>query len=359
VIDRWVQQAVLQVLEPIFEPTFHEGSHGFRRGRGAQTAIAKAREYLATGLTTIVDIDLAKFFDRVNHQRLLSRLAQRVKDKGVLQLIGQMLKAKVVLPDGTRVMSEEGTPQGGPLSPLLSNIVLDELDWELERRGLRFVRYADDANIFVASGRAGKRVMASLQRFLEKRLRLCINPEKSAVRRPQEVHFLGFRFCRNQEEQWTIHLSRKTVERVKTRLQELTPRNWGQSLLTCIQELNTYIKGWVAYYRLCSEEGVRNWKTMDAHVRRRLRAIVIRQKKRPRYLYRHLLSREVSAGQAAKTAWSSRGIWHRSARRGMHLGYRIDWFTEHLVSLATEWYRHNLPNLVSPVSERQLTLFAS
>jgi group II intron reverse transcriptase/maturase len=358
VIDRWVQQAVLQVLEPIYEPTFHDGSHGFRRGRGASTAIARAREHLAAGFTTVVDIDLAKFFDRVNHQRLLARLAQRVRDKGVLQLIGRMLKAQVVLPDGTRMMSEEGTPQGGPLSPLLSNIVLDELDWELERRGLRFVRYADDANIFVASRRAGKRVMASLQRFLEKRLRLFINSEKSAVRRPQEVHFLGFRFCRNQAGQWTIHLSRKTAERVKTRLQEMTPRNWGQSLLACIKELNTYIKGWVAYYRLCSEEGVRNWKAMDAHVRRRLRAIVIRQKKRPRYLYRHLLSRDVPAGKAAKTAWSGRGVWPRSAQSGMHLGYRIDWFTEHLVSLTTEWYRHTLPTLVPPVSERQLPLFA-
>lgn len=359
VIDRWVQQAVLQVLEPVFEPTFHDGSHGFRRGRGAQTAMAQARKHLEAGHTTIVDIDLAKFFDRVNHQRLLARLAQRVKDKRVLELIGRMLKARVVLPDGTCVRTEEGTPQGGPLSPLLSNIVLDELDWELNRRKLRFVRYADDANIFVGSRRAGKRVMASVQRFLEKRLRLFINPEKSAVRRPQEVHFLGFRFCRNKEEQWTIHLSHKTVERVETRLKEMTPRNWGQSLLACIGELNRYIKGWVAYYRLCGEEGVRNWKKMDAHVRRRLRAIVIHQKKRPRYLYRHLLSRDVSARKAAMTAWSSRGIWHRSARSGMHLGYRIDWFTEHLVSLTTEWYRHNLPKLIPPASEPQLALFAS
>jgi len=359
VIDRWVQQAVLQVLEPIFEPTFHESSHGFRRGRGAQTAIAQARKHLESGHTTMVDIDLAKFFDRVNHQRLLARVAQRVKDKRVLKLIGQMLKARVVLPDGTCVATEEGTPQGGPLSPLLSNIVLDELDWELNRRGLRFVRYADDANIFVGSRSAGKRVMASVERFLEKRLRLFINPEKSAVRRPQEVHFLGFRFCRNKEEQWTIHLSHKTVERVETRLKEMTPRNWGQSLLACIGELNRYIKGWVAYYRLCGEEGVRNWKHMDAHVRRRLRAIVIHQKKRPRYLYRHLLSRDVPDRKAAMTAWSSRGIWHRSARSGMHLGYRVDWFTEHLVSLTTEWYRHNLPKLIPPASEPQLALFAS
>jgi RNA-directed DNA polymerase len=212
VIDRWVQQAVLQVLEPIFEPTFHDGSHGFRRGRAAQTAIAQARKHLASGHTTIVDIDLAKFFDRVNHQRLLARLAQRVKDQRVLELIGRMLKARVVLPEGTRVNTEEGTPQGGPLSPLLSNIVLDELDWELNRRKLRFVRYADDANIFVGSRSARQRVMASVQRFFEKRLRLFIKPEKSAVRRPQQVHFLGFRFCRNKEEQWTIRLSHKTAE---------------------------------------------------------------------------------------------------------------------------------------------------
>jgi len=257
------------------------------------------------------------------------------------------------------VTTEEGTPQGGPLSPLLSNIVLDELDWELNRQGLRFVRYADDANIFVGSRSAGKRVMASVQRFLEKRLRLFINPEKSAVRRPQQVHFLGFRFCRNQEEQWTVHLSHKAEERIQTRLKEMTPRNWGQSLLACIGELNRYIKGWVAYYRQCSEEGVRNWRKMDAHVRRRLRAIVIRQKKRPRYLYRHLLSRGVSERKAARAAWSSRGVWHRSACKGMHLGYRIDWFTEHLVSLTTEWYRHNLPNLIQPVLEPQLALFAS
>ena len=220
------------------------------------------------------------------------------------------------------------------------------------------MRYADDANIFVASRRAGQRVMASLQRFLEKRLRLFLNPEKSAVRRPQEVHFLGFRFCRNKEEQWTIHLSRKTVERVKTRLKEMTPRNWGQSLLACVKESTlTSRVGW-PITGCVAKKGCENWKAMDAHVRRRLRAIVIRQKKRPRYLYRHLLSRDVSAAKAAKTAWSGRGIWHRSARSGMHLGYRIDWFTEHLVSLTTEWYRHNLPDLVSPVLQQQLPLFA-
>jgi group II intron reverse transcriptase/maturase len=174
VVDRWVQQAVLQVLEPIFEPRFHHSSHGFRANRGAHTAIAEAKQYLGEGYRVVVDLDLSKFFDRVHHQRLLNRLGQQVGDERILNLVKQMLKAKVVMPDGTNVTTEEGTPQGGPLSPLLSNIVLDEWDWELERRGLRFVRYADDCNIFVRSERAGQRVMSSTRRFLEGRLRLQI-----------------------------------------------------------------------------------------------------------------------------------------------------------------------------------------
>jgi group II intron reverse transcriptase/maturase len=183
VVDRWVQQAVLQVLEPIFEPRFHRSSHGFRANRGAHTAIAEAKQYLGEGYRVVVDLDLSKFFDRVHHQRLLNRLGQQVGDKRVLNLVKQMLNAKVVMPDGTKVSTEEGTPQGGPLSPLLSNIVLDEWDWELERRGLRFVRYADDCNIFVRSERAGQRVMSSTRRFLEARLRLQINEAKSSVTR--------------------------------------------------------------------------------------------------------------------------------------------------------------------------------
>jgi RNA-directed DNA polymerase len=184
VIDRWVQQAVLQVLQPIFEPTFHASSHGFRPGRGAQTAIDEAAKYLTEGFRITVDIDLSKFFDRVHHQRLLSRLAQRVRDGRILKLVHQMLKARVVLPEGTRIITEEGTPQGGPLSPILSNTVLDELDWELARRGLRFVRYADDFSVFVHSERAGRRVMDSIRRFIEGRLRLVVNEEKSSVSRP-------------------------------------------------------------------------------------------------------------------------------------------------------------------------------
>lgn len=198
VVDRWVQQAVLQVLEPIFEPGFHSSSHGFRRDRGAHTAIAEAKRYVEQGHGIVVDLDLAKFFDRVNHQRLLNRLGQRVSDGRILKLVHRMLKAKVVMPDGTRVSTEEGTPQGGPLSPLLSNVVLDELDWELERRGLHFVRYADDTNIFVRSWRAGHRVLEPTRRFIEGRLRLKLDEEKTTVDRPGELHFLGFRLTRDR-----------------------------------------------------------------------------------------------------------------------------------------------------------------
>jgi len=193
VIDRWVQQAVRQILEPIYDPTFHPSSHGFRPGRGAHTAIAEAAGYVKQGLRYTVDIDLEKFFDRVHHQRLLDRLAQKVKDRRLLRIIRLMLKANVVLPDGTRAMTEEGTPQGGPLSPLLSNIVLDELDRELARRGLCFVRYADDCNIYVGSERAGHRVMASIRSFIERRVRLKVNEAKSAVDLAHRRHFLGFR----------------------------------------------------------------------------------------------------------------------------------------------------------------------
>jgi group II intron reverse transcriptase/maturase len=353
VIDRWVQQAVLQVLEPIYEPIFHDSSHGFRRGRGAQTAIARAREHLQTGLTTVVDIDLAKFFDRVNHQRLLGKLSERLRDKRVLALIGRMLKARVVMPDGTSVATEEGTPQGGPLSPLLSNVVLNELDWELERRGLRFVRYADDCNIFAGSSRAGARIMESISLFLEKRLRLSVNTEKSAVRKPNQVHFLGFRFSRNKEKEWLVYLSHKAKERIKNRLKEMTPRTWGQSLASCLKGLNIYIQGWGAYFRLCDQEGTRNWQAIDAHVRRRIRAIVIRQQKRPRHLFRHLVREGASQGPAARTAWSSRGAWHKSARFGTHQAYSMAWFGQNLKSLIGEWAKHNLPRIPA-ASEAQL-----
>jgi len=235
VVDRLVQQAVYQVLSPHYEPTFHGSSHGFRPGRSCHTAIAEARGHLEEGYGWVVDFDLEKFFDRVNHDRLVARLEQRVKDCRILQLIRRMLKAKVVMPDGVVVRTEEGAPQGGPLSPLLSNIVLDELDWELDRRGHRFVRYADDSNIYVRSERSGKRVMASVVRFLERRLRLKVNTAKSAVARPEERHFVGFRLWREPLDGETeVLLSRRTKERIDEKVRELTPRTWGQSLRGCL-----------------------------------------------------------------------------------------------------------------------------
>jgi group II intron reverse transcriptase/maturase len=247
-VDRVVQQALLQVLEPVFEPTFHDSSHGFRPRRGAQTAIAQAKGYVQEGFGHVVDVDLSKFFDRVNHQRLLGRMAQRIDDGRVLRLVHRMLKAEVVLPEGTVVSTDEGTPQGGPLSPLLSNIVLDELDRELGRRGLRFVRYADDFMVFVRSERSGHRVMASIQRFIEGRLRLKVNQDKSRVDRPEHLHFLGFTLRRRQDGHVEVDLSERTKQRINDRVRELTPRLWGGSLSACIERVNRYLRGHVGDY---------------------------------------------------------------------------------------------------------------
>ena len=356
VVDRVVQQAVLQVLEPVFEPTFHDSSHGFRPRRGAQTAIAEAKGYIEKGYDHVVDIDLSKFFDRVNHQRLLGRMAQRIRDGRVLKLVHRMLKAKVVLPDGTVVSTDEGAPQGGPLSPLLSNVVLDELDKELARRGLCFVRYADDFQIFVRSERAGERVMGSVRRFIEGRLRLKVNEAKSSVARPDQLHFLGFTLKRNREGGVEIHLSERSEQRLNRRIRELTPRTWGSSLNACIEQVNRYLRGWYGYFRLCTRQGARRFSRYDARARRRLRAIIVRQKgRRPRFLYRHLRSRGVSRGSARKTAYGRRGTWHQSFTYGMHQAYGNVWFAERLALLWDRWQQeHPEP---TRVSGRQLDLF--
>jgi group II intron reverse transcriptase/maturase len=356
VLDRWVQEATRLVLEPIFEPHFHPSSHGFRPERGAQTAIAEASRYVGEGCRVTVDLDLAKFFDTVNWQRLLARLAQRVKDKRVLKLIHRMLKAKVVMPDGTKIRVGEGTPQGGPLSPLLSNIVLDELDWELQRRGLRFGRYADDCNIYVKSERAGQRVMESIRRFIEGRMRLKLNERKSSVNYPGKVHFLGFRLCRNPEGKVRVYLSARSHERLAQRVRELTPRNWGQSLAACIEQVNTYLTGWEGYFGLCCESEARHWQETDAHIRRRLRAIVVRQRKRDRFLFRHLRRRGVKKATAAKTAFSRKDVWAKSDMPGLHRAYPNAWFSEWLVTLWDLWLLRHSPPPSPSVSGGQLLL---
>lgn len=350
VVDRIVQQAVHQVLSPHYEPTFHPSSHGFRPGRSCHTAIAEAREHLEEGHEWIVDLDLEKFFDRVHHDRLIARLELRVKDRQLIDLIRRMLKAKVVLPNGVVVNTEEGTPQGGPLSPLLSNIVLDELDWELAQRGHRFVRYADDCNIYVRSERSGQRVMASVVRFIEGRLRLKVNVAKSAVARPEERHFVGFRLRREpQDGSVEVLLSKRSKTRIDEAIRERIPRNWGQSLDDCITPLNAYLLGWIGFFSICTEAGAQVLSSLDAHIRRRLRALLLRQWKRKRTIARRL----IELGVKPKTAWrvyqERRSWWALSHFLPVDRGLRNAYFAERgLVSLVDQWRKLQSRVVVAP-----------
>ena len=355
VIDRVVQEAVRQVLEPVYEPTFHASSHGFRPGRSCHTAIAEAATYLEDGHEWTVDLDLEAFFDRVHHQRLLSRLALRVDDKRLLALVGKMLKAKVVMPDGVVVSTDEGTPQGGPLSPLLSNIVLDELDQELTRRGHRFVRYADDANIYVRSERAGQRVMASVKAFIEKRLRLKVNEKKSAVARPEERHFVGFRLRRNPlDGRAEVLLSKRSKERVDEKIRALTPRNWGSSVEACIKQANLYLAGWIQFFGICTGEAVRTFGSLDAHIRRRMRAIQLKHWKSKLTIAKKL----IALGIKRKSAWAQvyggrKSLWAVSHTPAVDRALRNShWDARGLVSLRSRWHTMHEP-IVAPA---QLTL---
>jgi group II intron reverse transcriptase/maturase len=356
VVDRIVQQSILQVLEPVFEPMFHDSSHGFRPSRGAQTAVKEAKGYVEQGHNVVVDMDLSKFFDKVNHQRLLNRMALHVKDKEILKLIHQMLKTKVVMPDGTKVIVKEGTPQGGPISPLLSNIVLDELDKELSKRGLKFVRYADDFRIYVKSERSGKRVMESIKRFLEKKLRLKVNEEKSSVRGAEKGEFLGIEFRRAEDGKISVHLSKRSIKRIYEKLRELAPRTWGNTVKRCMERLNEYLTGWEAYFgSLCTESGARFFRLIDAHARRRVRAIIVKQKKRARYLYRHLKELKVRPRRAWKSAHCQKGDWYKSDTKGMHEAYPNKWFSKYLVSIHEIWKDKHLEPVIR-VQRTQLSL---
>lgn len=355
VVDRVVSEAVRQVLEPLYEPMFHASSHGFRPERSCHTAIAEAKGYLEEGYEYVVDLDLENFFNRVNHQRLMARLAQRVDDKSLLVLIGKMLKAKVVMPDGVVVSNDEGVPQGGPLSPLLSNIVLDELDRELERRGHRFVRYADDANIYVRSERAGQRVMASVVAYIEGRMRLKVNAAKSAVAKPEERHFLGFRLKREpMTGDVEVLLSKRSKDRIDNRIRELTPRNWGGSLGACILQLNAYLLGWLGFFGICTPDVEKTFRTLDSHIRRRLRAVLLKDWKRKRFIVHKL----IGLGIKPKTAWRNvyegrRSFWSLSHVPAVDRGLRNAYFAERgLVSLSEKW-KVDARYIVAPV---QLTL---
>jgi len=313
VMDRMIQQALLQVLTPIFDPTFSEDSYGFRPGRSTHQAVLRAREHIAAGHRWVVDLDLEKFFDTVNHDVLMARVAKRVKDKRVLRVIGRYLRAGII-EGGVMSLRREGTPQGGPISPLLSNILLDDLDKELERRGHRFVRYADDFQVYVKSERAGERVLASLEGFLKKRLRLRVNREKSAVARPWKRKFLGYGTTSNKAPR--LKPAPESVKRLRLKLKDLFRRGRGWSLARTIRELNPILRGWAAYYRLADVSGV--FEGLDTWIRRRLRLILWRQWKRPRTRLKELRKRGVDEQRAAQSAYNGRGPWWNAGSRNMN-----------------------------------------
>jgi RNA-directed DNA polymerase len=312
VLDRFIQQAILQVLQPEWDATFSDHSFGFRPGRSAHQAVAQAQKYLSEGHEWVVDMDLEQFFDRVNHDMLLGRVAKRVTDKRLLKLIRAFLNAGMMA-EGVVVAREQGTPQGGPLSPLLANLLLDDLDRELERRGHRFVRYADDCNIYVRSERAGERVLANVTRFVERKLKLKVNAKKSAVARPWQRKFLGFSFTRGAKPK--RKLARQTVERFKRQVRERTRESRGISLERMIRELSNYLRGWRTYYGFCETRS--ELVKLDSWIRRRLRCVAWRQWKHGPKRHEELRKRGVLPKWAAATAFSSSGPWRLSHCRAL------------------------------------------
>jgi len=323
VVDRFVQQMLLQVLQRRLDPEFSDCSFGFRPGRSAHQAVARAQEYIAQGCRFVVDIDLEKFFDRVNHDMLMGRMAKRVKDKRVLRITRAFLNAGVMA-EGLVRASDEGTPQGGPLSPLLSNVLLDDLDRELQRRGLSFVRYADDCNIYVRSQRAGERVMAGVTRWLEKKLKLRVNRAKSAVGRPWERKFLGFSFTHHRQPK--RRLAPESVARFKQRVRELTRRSTGRSLQSVVERLAEYLCGWLGYFSFCQTPSV--LEDLEKWIRRRLRCLVWKQWKRGRTRFRELVRRGVSAKEARQTAGSGRRLWRVSKTPALNQAFPAAYFAQ-------------------------------
>jgi RNA-directed DNA polymerase len=304
VTDRFIQQAIAQVLSEVFEPLFSEHSYGFRPNRRGHDAVKQAKAYIQEGYRYVVDMDLEKFFDQVNHDRLMMKLAEQVNDKQVLSLIRKYLRAGV-MEGGLVKPSDEGTPQGGPLSPLLSNIVLNELDHELERRGHRFVRYADDCNMYVKTHKAGQRVMASVTRFIEEILKLKVNQEKSAVDRPWKRKFLGFSFTVDKSPK--VRVSKQALDKMKTRIRQLTSRKSPMKMEQRIQELNRYLVGWGSYFSLADTPSV--FEGLDGWIRRRLRMCIWKQWKNPRTKVKRLQSLGVPRDKAFEWGNSRKGYW--------------------------------------------------
>jgi len=331
VIDRLVQQALLQVLEPLLDPTFSASSYGFRPGRGAHDALASASKYVADGRTIVVDLDLEKFFDRVNHDMLMARLARRIADKRLLRIVRRFLQAGM-MHEGVCVARYEGTPQGGPLSPLLANLLLDDLDKELESRGHCFCRYADDCNIYVQSKASGERVMTSVTRFLEKRLRLRVNRDKSAVAHVSERKFLGHRLVNGGR----LTIAPKSLERFKERIRQITRRNRGVSLERIIGELNSFLIGWVTYFRYAECRG--HLTELDGWIRRKLRCVRLKQRKRAKSIADFLRELGVPAWRSWILALTGKGWWRMAGSPQAAEAMTNAWFEgQGLASLAARY----------------------
>ena len=333
--DRVVQAALKAILEPIFEPTFSEHSYGFRPGRNQQQAVQAAKKIVSSGKEFVVDIDLAKFFDKIHHDRLIARLGQKISDKRILRMIGMTLRSGVMTCDGMVKATEEGSVQGSPLSPLLSNVVLDELDKELESRGLEFCRFADDCNIFVGSRDAAKRVMENISKFIKNKLKLEVNAEKSKVARANLVKFLGFTIIG-----LAIAISLSSMNRAMAKVKELTPTSTCEPTEKTITRINTWYTGWSNYYKMT--EFPNQLLAIEGHIRRRLRARIIYQKKQNRNLFEALLKRGVPRRQAASAAFSSKGKWAKSHFKAVEKAYPNKWFIEEkgLKIRTNEWLPH-------------------
>ena len=329
VVDRLIQQAIAQRLSPLVEPHFSHSSYGFRPNRNAWQAVQQAQQYIRSGKRWVVDMDLEKFFDRVDHDILMSKLANLIEDKRPLKLIRRFLEADM-MDNGQRVTRDRGMPQGGPLSPLLSNILLDSLDKELERRGHSFCRYADDCNIYVSSQKAGESLLTDITEFLSKELKLQVNADKSAVAKPWERKFLGYSFTRHKESR--VKIAAQSVSRFKDKIREMTTRHCSRSINETIHVMTPVLRGWISYFRLTKVKGV--LEELDGWIRRKLRCLLWRQWKRVYPRARNLMKAGLTEERAWWSATNQRGAWWNAGASHMNQAFRKGWFDKMgLVSL--------------------------
>ena len=320
--DRVLHMAIKQILEPILEPTFSENSYGFRPGRNQQQALQEAKRIVESGKEFVVDIDLSKFFDRINHDRLIHRLKTHVDDTRVLRLIGMILRSGVMI-DGIKMPTEEGSVQGSPLSPLLSNVVLDELDKELEQRGLEFCRFADDCNIFTKTERSAERIMTSIKKFIEKKLKLKVNEDKSKTAKSDQVKFLGMTIVKA-----TIAISKAALSKAMEKVKELIPRGTNLAIEQAVEKINSWYRGWASYFKMTQYPA--QLKFIEAHIRRRLRARIVSQQKKKRNLVAKLIKRGVAKKQAANTVYTNRKTWALSHTKAVEKAFSNRWFSDTL-----------------------------